>query len=52
MFIKRLVASTACWGSSMIFFAHAIASESGAKPLLGKAEAMLNGLLAGGDQPT
>jgi len=29
----------------------AIASESGAKPLLQKAEAMLNGLLAGGDQP-
>ena len=30
----------------------AIASRSGASPLLGKAEAMLNGLLAGGDQPT
>lgn len=30
----------------------AIASESGAKPLLQKAEAMLNGMLAGGDQPS
>lgn len=30
----------------------AIASESGAKPLQQKAEAMLNGMLAGGDQPT
>lgn len=30
----------------------AIASESGAKPLQLKAEAMLNGMLAGGDQPT
>ncbi|MEH2490846.1 ATP-binding protein [Bradyrhizobium sp. AZCC 2230] len=30
----------------------AIASESGAKPLLQKAEAMLNGMLAAGDQPT
>jgi class 3 adenylate cyclase/tetratricopeptide (TPR) repeat protein len=30
----------------------AIASESGASPLLGKAEAMLNGLLAGGDRPS
>lgn len=30
----------------------AIASESGAKPLLQKAEAMLNGMLAEGDQAT
>lgn len=30
----------------------AIASESGARPLLQKAEAMLNGMLAGGEQPT
>ncbi|GGI31790.1 hypothetical protein GCM10010987_66160 [Bradyrhizobium guangdongense] len=30
----------------------AIASGSGASPLLGKAEAMLNGLLAGGEQPS
>lgn len=30
----------------------AIASESGAKPLQLKAEAMLNGMLAAGDQPT
>jgi hypothetical protein len=30
----------------------AIASESGAKPLHQKAEAMLNGMLAAGDQPT
>lgn len=30
----------------------AIASESGAKPLLQKAEAMLNGMLAEGDQLT
>lgn len=30
----------------------AIASESGARPLLQKAEAMLNGMLAEGDQPT
>jgi hypothetical protein len=30
----------------------AIASESGAKPLLQRAEAMLNGMLAAGDQLT
>lgn len=30
----------------------AIASESGAKPLQQKVEAMLSGMLAGGDQPT
>lgn len=30
----------------------AIASERGAKPLLQKAEAMLNGMLAEGDQAT
>lgn len=30
----------------------AIASQSGARPLLQKAEATLNGMLAGGDQLT